>query len=454
MKSNYLFYAGLLVLAVLYLSNFNVDMSTDDGWFMNISREYSFVGFLQWRYNNWSARLFPEAMLYLIFLVPLFVHHLISACAWLLYSYSLVRIVVGAVSRKNFLVAFLSLGFINVWVMKDSIFWITGAINYLWPLALGLFALIPYSDHFFRNEKTSIWLYLLPALIFSFSNEQLIACVIGVVLVYHSTMLIKKRKENYFLYIPTAFFITGFTFMFLAPGNKLRMQQEIDMWMPDFNELSPLTRVLRGNSWLFEGWQTKLMLLFIVILVVSLVIDSSKLLARIAAGYSLFLLLLMYNFPNRFTNFQLINEGNWINPLKAGNLLSGTFLNAVLPYIVWGLFFGLVAALSISVSKQKIFIGLSYGAALFSSVLMWFSPTMYASGARVLMCSSVFLLIILFILYQQAQASGSQNEKKRVTVLRLFYTRDQFTVCTFFKLNMRRTVFSVKVSLKIPFLFS
>ncbi|PZL71984.1 hypothetical protein CI088_11455 [Enterococcus plantarum] len=86
--------------------NFNVDLGSDDGWFMKISEEYSFVGFLQWRYNNWSDRLFPEAMLYLIFLVPLFIHHLISACAWILFSYSLVRIFVGTVDRKNFLVAF------------------------------------------------------------------------------------------------------------------------------------------------------------------------------------------------------------------------------------------------------------------------------------------------------------------------------------------------------------
>ncbi|WP_279625127.1 DUF6056 family protein [Enterococcus haemoperoxidus] len=198
----------------------------------------------------------------------------------------------------------------------------TGAINYLWPLALVMFSLIPYADYFFRNKKTSIRVYILPVLIFSFSNEQLIACVIGVVLSYHSAMLIKKRKENYFLYIPTAFFTTGFSFMFLAPGNKLRMQKEIAMWMPDFNELSPFARILRGSSWLFEGWQTKLLLLFIVILIVSLVIDSSKLLAKVVTGYTVFLLLLNYNFPNIFTNFQLINEGNWISQLKLGNILS------------------------------------------------------------------------------------------------------------------------------------
>lgn len=416
-KGQYLFYIGLLVLAVLYLSNFNIDMSTDDGWFMQVSRKYSLLEYLQWRYNSWSARLFPEAMLYLIFLVPLFIHHLVTAFAWLLYSYSLVRIVVGTVSRKNFLVAFLSLGFINVWVMKDSIFWITGAINYLWPLALGLFAFIPYADHFFRNKTSSIWVYLFSALIFSFSNEQLIVCAIGVVLVYHGAIIVTKRKENYYLYIPTAFFITGFTFMLLAPGNKLRMQQEIKMWMPDFQTLSPWTRVLRGSSWLFEGWQTKLLLLFVIILVVSLLIDSSKLLAKVTVGYSVFLFLLIYNFPNKFTNFQLINKGDWIRALKSGNILSGTLLNAVSPYLLWGVFFFLIMAFSISVVAHKIFIGLSYSAALFSSMLMWFSPTMYASGARVFMSSSIFLLIILFILYQQVQASGSQNEKRQ----RLFY---------------------------------
>lgn len=412
-KGNYLFYVGLFVLAVLYLTNFNVDMSSDDGWFMKISKDYSFLGFLQWRYNNWSARLFPEAVLYLIFFVPLFVHHLISACAWLLYSFSLVRIVVGTVSRKNFLVAFLSLGFLNILVMKDSIFWITGAINYLWPLGLGLFAMIPYADSFFRNKKTSIWLYLLPTLLFSISNEQLLVCVIGVTVVYHVAMWIQKRKENYFLYVPTGFFLIGFAFMFLAPGNKLRMQQEINMWMPDFNKLSPLSRLVRGSSWLFEGWQTKLLLLLIAILVVSLVIDSSKVLAKATASYTVFLLLLVYNFPNRVTNFQRINERGWISALKVGNILSSTLLHAVLPYLLWGVFFGFIIALSISVAKQKIFISLSYSAALFSSIMLWFSPTMYASGARVFMCSSIFLLIILFILYQQVLANSNQNEKKR-----------------------------------------
>lgn len=416
-RGNYLFYIGLFIFAVVYLLNFNVDLSTDDGWFMKMPDEYSFFGFLQWRYHNWSARLFPEAMLYLIFLVPLFVHHLISACAWLLYSYSLVRIFVGIVSRRNFLVAFLSLGFINIWVMKDSIFWITGAINYLWPLALGLFAMIPYADSFFRNKRTSIWLYVLPALLFSFSNEQLIVCVIGVVLVYHGTIVFMKRKENYYLYILTSFFVTGFMFMFLAPGNKLRMEQEIELWMPDFNELSLSSRLLRGSSWLFEGWQTKLLLLFIVILVLSLVINTSKLLAKVATSYTVFVALLLYNFPNKITNFRLINENNWISQLKAGQLLSGAILSAIAPYLLWGGFFGLIIALSLSVAKQKVFIGLGYAAALLSSVLLWFSPTMYASGARVFMCSSVFMLLILFILYQQIIANSSPNRKKQL----LFY---------------------------------
>lgn len=416
-KKNYVFYIGLFVLAVIYLLNFNVDMNSDDGWFMTISKEHTFLEFMQWRYNNWSARLFPEAILYVIFLVPLFIHHLISACAWFLYSYSLVRIFVGKVSRRDFLIAFLSLGFINVWVLKDSIFWITGAVNYLWPLALGLFAMIPYADNFFRNKKSSIWFYLVPAFIFSFSNEQLIACIIGVVIVYHVTVLIKKKKENYLLYIPTTFFIFGFTFMFLAPGNKLRMQQEVKMWMPDFNELSLFSRVLRGSSWLFEGWQTKLLFLFMMILVVSLVIDHTRLLAKITAGYTVFLFLLNYNLPNRFTNFQLIKENEWIHSLKSGNVLSGTVFNSLAPYMLWGIFFGLIVTLSIRIAEQKVFIGLSYSAALFSSILMWFSPTMYASGARVLMCASIFLIIILFLLYQQALTKVNQYGKNRL----LFY---------------------------------
>ncbi|MTD42414.1 hypothetical protein GIX45_28065 [Erwinia sp. CPCC 100877] len=416
-KVTILFYGLLFILTLLYLMKFKIDMSTDDGWFMEVHKKRSLFDYLHWRYNCWSARLFPEAMLYLIFMVPLLVHHVISACAWFLYSFSLVRIFNGTVSRKNFLVAFLSLGLMDICVMKNSLFWITGAINYLWPLALGLFSLIPYADNFFRNKKTVIWPYIIPALIFSFSNEQLLVCVIGVVLVYHIAILVKKKKENFFLLLPTILFLLGFIFMFFAPGNTHRMKQEIIVWMPDFDKLPLFLRILKGSSWLFEGWQTKLLLLFILILVISLTIDASKTLSKITAAYTVFLCLLAYNFPHRFMNFHYILEGKWVEPLKAGNLFNKALFSSLLPYVLWGSLFGLVIVVSILVAEKKVFIGLSYCAALFAAAMLWFSPTMYASGARVFMCSSIFLIIILYILYQQTLENKNIKAKNQF----LFY---------------------------------
>ena len=416
-KAIILFYGVLFILAMLYLANFKIDMSTDDSWFMKVHMKHSLFGFLHWRYNFWSARMFPEAMLYLIFMVPLFVHHFFSACAWFLYSYSLVRIFNGTVSRKNFLVAFLSLGLMDICVMKNSLFWVTGAVNYLWPLGLGLFSLIPYADNFFRDKKSTIWPYIIPAIVFSFSNEQLLVCVIGVVLIYHIAIFFKKKKENYFLFIPTTLFLSGLIFMLSAPGNTQRMKQEVIMWMPDFDKLTLFSRVLRGSSWLFEGWQNKLLLLFVLILVVSLSIDASKIIAKATVAYAIFLCLLAYNFPNRFMNFRYITEGKWVEPLKAGHLFNRALFSSLLPYALWGLFFALVITLSISVAERKVFIGLSYCAAVFASVMLWFSPTMYASGARVFMCSSIFLIIILYILYQQTIENKNFKEKNQF----LFY---------------------------------
>jgi hypothetical protein len=413
-KKNLLFYGGLFIVTLLYLGNFKMDMKTDDGWFMMISKEYNLLEFLKWRYANWSARLFPETMLYLIFLVPLFVHHFISACAWFLYSFSFVRLFHQQVSRKKFLLAFFSLGFIHVTIMKDALFWLTGATNYLWPLALGVFALIPYADSFFREKKTAIWPYILPALLFAFSNEQLIVCVVGIALVYHGAMLFKKRPHNHSLLVLTGLFVFGLLTMYFAPGNALRMEQEVAMWMPDFHKLSIFSRVMRGTSWLFEGWQTKLLLPFLLILVLSLLIDHSKVLAKITCGYLTFFFLLVYNFPDKFTNFRLISERLWVEPLKAGRFFAGPVVNAAAPYVLWLLFFGLIIALSITVTQEKIFVSLSYMAALLASVLMWLSPTMYASGARVFMCSSIFLIIILYRLYQQFTAKCTLKQQAYV----------------------------------------
>ncbi|MFD2306487.1 DUF6056 family protein [Enterococcus termitis] len=420
-KKNLMFYCCLFLLVLVYFMNFKIDVTTDDGWFMTVPREYSLPDYLHWRYDEWSARLFPETMLYLIFLAPLVVHHVISACAWFLYSYSLVRLFNEKVSRQNFLLAFFSLGFMNVFVMKDSLFWITGATNYLWPLSLGLFALIPYADNFFREKQTAVWLYLLPAFLFSLSNEQLIACVIGVVLVYHGIIFFKRRKENYYLLLPTSLFIGGAAFMLLAPGNELRLQQEVKMWMPDFYKMSSFSKVLRGSSWLFEGWQTKLLLLFIIIFIVSVLIDSTKMLAKVTGAYIVFLILLIYTFPNRFTNFQLITKIDLLSQLKSGHVFNLSLWNAVLPFMLWGVFFGLIIAYSLSVAEKKVFLGLSYSAALFSSMLMWFSPTMYASGSRVLMCASVFLIINLYLLYQQLLTKKQESSRRHLLMYACFF---------------------------------
>ncbi|MBO0470869.1 hypothetical protein JZO66_09950 [Enterococcus sp. DIV0242_7C1] len=419
-KKNLFFYGGLFLLVFLYLTNFKIDVKTDDGWFMTAPREYDLFSYLQWRYEEWSARLFPETTLYFIFLVPLFVHHFISACAWFLYSYSLVRLFSEKVTRVNFLVAFFSLGFMNVFVMKDALFWITGATNYLWPLSLGLFALIPYADNFFRRKQTTVWPYLLPAFLFSLSNEQLIACVIGVVLIYHVAIFLRKQKENYLLFLPTSFFIGGAIFMLSAPGNDLRLQQEVKMWMPDYHDLSIFTKVLRGSSWLFEGWQTKLLLLFIVLFIVSALIDAKRMLIKVTGVYTAFLLLLVHTFPDRFTNFQAITKIDLLLEIKQGNLFHGSVLGAVAPFVLWGLFFLLVIVCSITVSEQKIFLGLSYCAAVFSSMIMWFSPTMYASGARVFMCASVFLIINLYLLYQQLLKTKGKEAEWKISVYACF----------------------------------
>ncbi|MFD1900340.1 hypothetical protein GQR36_10580 [Enterococcus termitis] len=207
----------------------------------------------------------------------------------------------------------------------------------------------------FLERSRQLFGFIYCRLSFSLSNEQLIACVIGVVLVYHGIIFFKRRKENYYLLLPTSLFIGGAAFMLLAPGNELRLQQEVKMWMPDFYKMSSFSKVLRGSSWLFEGWQTKLLLLFIIIFIVSVLIDSTKMLAKVTGAYIVFLILLIYTFPNRFTNFQLITKIDLLSQLKSGHVFNLSLWNAVLPFMLWGVFFGLIIAYSLSVAEKSLF---------------------------------------------------------------------------------------------------
>ena len=113
-------------------------------------------------------------------------------------------------------------------MQMNSAGWAATTINYMWPMALGLFSLIPIRK-VWDGEKIKFWQYPLYviALLFSANQEQACAILFGTYLLFAILMVIKNKKIHPFIVIQNILVIASLIFILTCPGNSVRTQTEI-----------------------------------------------------------------------------------------------------------------------------------------------------------------------------------------------------------------------------------
>ncbi|WP_149095630.1 DUF6056 family protein [Paenibacillus terrae] len=384
----------------------------DDTWFMDISQKYSFIDYLFWRYSTWSGRIYAEANLYIFLDGKIWIWRLVNSMILVATSYLLVRIVQKKVTLFNVLVAFLAMGFCSKSVLSSSFFWITGSINYLWPICFALIAVLPYADIVFRNESVKLRI-LVTSSLFGFlaacSNEQVALCLICFSLLSHLTLTF-KRVKNVRLAIPSVMFGLGAAILFIAPGSQLRFVAEVNRWFPGFDSLPLKDHIYIGSIWMFEKLFIELKGIIILLSLISIVsiYKSSRVELKDdhIIRYSFIEKFLLIDFAfvvvlhligpddSIFFSFDKIKSFSfhqslllfWDSPLS--------FWFALVPYVFWSIYAFCLAYVLFKLSPNKAFTFFCLTAALFSMIVMFFSPTIYASGSRVLSVSAVLFIIV------------------------------------------------------------
>lgn len=144
---------------------------------------------------------------------------------------------------KNALIAVLSLlSFTDIAVLRQSVYWATGSLNYLYPAALTLLY-VYLSRRAFEYEKGFYPLIPL-ALIGSATTEQASAALLLAALWLAATALISKK---YKLILPIVTNIiasaVGLATLLLAPGTAARTQ-----FYPEFYSMNIFERILHNDS--------------------------------------------------------------------------------------------------------------------------------------------------------------------------------------------------------------
>ncbi len=134
-----------------------------------------------------------------------------------------------------FLMNFMTLGYAAVWV--------NGSIFYTWSFTCGVWALVPFAELVFaepaRKASPGRFLYSIPcAALAAMSVEQM-----GAVLLVFEVLAVlfvwwKRRRVKPLYLIQTVVTLAAFAVLFLSPGNELRVASEIAHWMPEYETMA------------------------------------------------------------------------------------------------------------------------------------------------------------------------------------------------------------------------
>ncbi|MDX7501455.1 hypothetical protein SJ593_00925 [Citrobacter freundii] len=371
----------------------------DDVYFKNAESKYSFVEFVTERYFTWSGRVLLEILAIYTFNYPV---------VWKIaipLSLVIVSICIHQIALKGFIDKAISIPLILLSIIiygptidspGAAIWWVTGFYNYMLPFTL-LFSSIAI---FMRcNRRLSLLVSLMLAFL-ACNNEQAAVTGLLVGLAFVITSLITKKK----LTCSLSFFVVcllSFLLLYLAPGNIIRLHTEISNWMPEFSGFNIIDKSLIGidlfrvNSLNYSNIAFISMLISNILISFRFSIEKNKLFIIPFVITSTYML----NIINcNILHLHMLEFAGSEQKININNIYTYANLAPILFFLstIISIFITFLSIRS-NVSNKLLFSAI-FASSAATIVMLGMSPTIYASGPRVVYLSG--LLTILFVANQ------------------------------------------------------
>lgn len=411
-----------LFILELVLMFFITPNKYDDQVFLESVTGTSIWSYVGPRYYNWSSRLIIEFVLCSVLKISKYLWILVEALMVTLAGYSIAKLFVKNNDNKNEnMIMLVAMILIYPIMQMNSAGWAATTINYMWPLATGLFALIPIRK-IWDGEKIKFWQYPLYALalIFSGNQEQACAILFGTYLLFTVLMIIKNKKIHPFMIIQNILIIASLIFILTCPGNNVRTQTEIADQFKDFEMLTVLDKIGLGFTstmgLIIENGNIVFAAMSMII-AVNIFLNYKEKLYRIVALVPVFSIGTLCYFKSTINaifpffgrlNELLIKEQVMLTAGNCNNLIN------VIPII-----FAAVNFICIIMSLLLMFKTLKNNVAvlvflvgLASRLIMGFSPTVFLSRERTMLFFDFSMIIVSILVWQEIIKRNDKNDKK------------------------------------------
>ena len=411
--------AGMFLLLLLAHTLIRADFG-DDLAYKNILVNQSMFDFLRERYHTWSSRVLIEAVMLPFATGNVWWWKIADSLMIVLFLWIVSELFGGEKEQEKMQAQMLM--FCMIWIVPffslSSAGWITTTINYLWPLTLGLVAMLPLR-HWIREEKIPVWEFVVCPVcaLYGANMEQMGAILLGSYVVFGGYLLWKRKKLSPFYFLQLLLISGSLVFILTAPGNACRTEAEIQRFFPEFAGLSVGQKLWMGfldttQYYLAagDGQKSYVFGLFSAILwLVALLTFWNRKEKRGIPGLLLSLLPVVFYWGIGQAGNFLLNSGrltrgrNGIGVLVQNRQIPGmSYFSGGLVVFQTLCYLIVLAAVAGTifyvwgVSEETLLELLILAAGFLSRLVVGFSPTIYASGDRTaLFCTAAILIVTL-----------------------------------------------------------
>lgn len=409
----------LLFVLEIILIMFVTPNLYDDAWFIeqvtneinpetNEVIEHTILGFVQERYFSWSSRVIIEFILCLTLKTSKYLWILLEALMVTLVGYSISKLFVKDNKKENHIML-VSMILIYPYTIMHQAGWAATTINYMWPLATCLFALIPIKKIWY-GEKIRLWEYPLYSisLLFAGNHEQASSILVCTYVLFTIIMIVRDKKVKPYMIVQSVLAICSIIFILTCPGNYVRQQEEMRRFI-DFGMLTFLDKFVLGFTstfgqilanqnivytlltsllaiYVFSNYKEKLYRVISLIPVVSMLV------------FGHFSSITFDIFPNLEIFYELLTTKDVLLTVANCNKLYYTF--PIIFTFINFICIGMSLLLLTKKCKNNIAV-LIYLAGLASRIIMGFSPTVFVSKTRTMIFFDFAMIIISFLIWQE-----------------------------------------------------
>lgn len=411
----------------------------DDPWFAAAVVNYSAFDWIVYRWDTWSSRILPELMLWVFTPRPMWLWVTATTVIYIAYIallYQFYTLLNGKRDYKTDLAAYIVISLTPLLmatsVMDDALLWMTGSVNYFWVAVLFLAAL--YTPvYILVKEKLppmlTIILSIFCASVVAVSQEQFALILLGIIATISIYFMLQHWrnipwKVTGYLLVLSSVALVGFLITILAPGNEKRAEQELMHWLPDMYTIAPLVRIESDIRWFIDKVinHTGVLLPILWVGMASILWGMRRrVLPIILIASATILTIMQFSTSNiaAMKALELLQFDYLVNFNAEWGYIGGEM--SWLPIVLWSavLLCTLLGLWVVFTHKKPVLVFsiaiLIFGAG--SLAALWVSPTMYASGYRVVFPLSLSILVVIISVFAEILLKKKIRRKQITTYL-------------------------------------